>query len=580
MPQLPNGYPVESRWRIRLPIADWASNYERKWFSADLIAGLTLAAYAIPVSLAYATLAGLPPQHGIYCYLFGGLAYAVFGTSKQVAIGPTSAIAMLVGASVGAIADHDPQRWIQVASLTACVVAIVSALAWLLRLSALISFISETILLGFKAGAALSIAMTQLPALFGLKGGGEHFFQRLWHLFEQLPQTNPAVLTFGLMALAILVAGQKYMPGRPIALVVVVLSILVMAITSLEEYGLVTVGQLPQGLPAFRRPPLSVRDVDQVIPLAWACFLLSYIESISAARTLAARHNVEVNPRQELLALGVANLAAGFGQGMPIAGGLSQSAVNDKAGARTPLALIVASITLAICLQFLTGLLAPLPTVVLAAVVLFAVAGLIDIKALRQLYRVSKYEFQISIVALIAVLVLGILKGVLLAAIASIVMLLNQVAHPHIAVLGRIPGTNRFSDAGRHHKNELFPGILIVRVDAPILYFNVEHVRKAIWDRVLASSSLRLVICDLATSPFVDVAGTLMLSALQQDLMKRGIQLRLVDAHAGVRTLLRAEGLEQKVGDFSRKLSIDQVIVEFERAHQDPQQSSQQTESP
>jgi len=579
MPQLPHDYALESRWRVRLPIADWIRNYQRDWLNADLIAGLTLAAYAIPVSLAYARLAGLPPQHGIYCYLFGGLAYAVFGTSRQVAIGPTSAIAMLVGASIGSLVDHDSARWIQVASLTACVVAVVSVLAWLLRLSALISFISETILLGFKAGAALSIAMTQLPALFGVKGGGDHFFQRLGHLVEQLPQTNPTVLTFGLIALAFLLAGEKYLPGRPIALAVVVLSIIVMACTSLGQYGLTTVGELPQGLPAFRLPTITVREVDDVIPLACACFLLSYIESISAARTLAARHNVEVNPRQELLALGVANLAVGLGQGMPIAGGLSQSAVNDKAGARTPLALIVASFTLAICLQFLTRLLAPLPTVVLAAVVLFAVAGLIDIKALRQLYRVSRYEFQISVVALFAVLVLGILKGVLLAAIASIVMLLNQVAHPHVAVLGRIRGTNRFSDAGRHPSNELFPGILIVRVDAPILYFNVEHVRRMIWDRVLASSSLRLVICDLATSPYVDVAGTLMISVLQEDLSNRGIHLRLVDAHGGVRELLRAEGLEPRVGDFSRKLSIDQVIQEFERTNDD-QQNQRQPETP
>jgi MFS superfamily sulfate permease-like transporter len=291
--------------------------------------------------------------------------------------------------------------------------------------------------------------------------------------------------------------------------------------------------------------------------------LLAYIEGISAARTLAARHDYQINPRQELLALGAANLAVAFGQGFPVAGGLSQSAVNDQAGARTPLALLFASLTLAACLLFLTDLLGNLPTVVLAAIVLVAVRGLIDLPALRHLRRVSRLEFRIAMVALVGVLLLGILKGVLLAAIASLLMLIASAARPHVAFLGRIPATRRYSDFARHPDNESLPGIVIFRVEASLLYFNVEHVRHVVGERIRATPELRLVVCDLSDSPVVDVAGARMLAGLHQELGKREVQLRIVEAHAKVRDLLRAEGLEERVGYLGRHMSVDQAITEL-----------------
>lgn len=551
-------------WRSLFPAAQWLSGYESGWLKADLVAGLTLAAYAIPVSMAYATLAGLPPHFGIYCYLLGGLTYAAFGTSRQLAIGPTSAIAMLVGSTVAEMADGDATRWAEIASLAAFVAAAYCGLAWLLRLSGLVSFISETILVGFKAGAALTIAMTQLPKLFGVPGGGDRFFERVWTLAGQLPETNLAVLAFGLAALALLLLGDRFLPQRPIALFVVALATTVVSLTSLEELGLLTVGALPAGLPEFRVPSLRLRDVDGILPLSGACFLLAYIEGISAARTLSSRHNEEVNPRQELLALGAANLAVAFGQGFPITGGLSQSAVNDKAGAKTPLALVFASAALAACLLFLTDLLRNLPTVVLAAIVLVAVRGLIDLSALRRLWKINRQEFGIAMVALFAVLLLGILKGVLFAAVASILTLLAGAARPHVAFLGRIPGTRRFSDLERHPDNEALAGVLIFRMESSLLYFNADHVRQAVRTRLESTPRLLLVVCDLSASPRVDVAGATMLLGLHRDLSHRGVRLRIVEAHAKSRDLLRAVGLEEQVGYLGRHMSIDQAIAEFQ----------------
>ena len=564
--ELAGAAPVRG-WRAAFPPAQWLPTYRPQWLAHDAIAGVTLAAYGIPVSLAYASLAGLPPQYGVYCYLVGGLFYALFGSSRQLAIGPTSAISMLVGVTVAGMAEGDPQRWADIAALTALVIAGMCVLAWLLRLSSLVNFISETILLGFKAGAALTIAMTQLPKLFGVKGGGENFFERVVVLGGQLPDTNLAVLVFGLVALAVLLLGEKLLPGRPIALFVVVVSIVVLSLTSLGDLGFKVVGALPQGLPDFQRPGLRLRDVDGVIPLAFACLLLAYVESVSAARTLAQANRYEIDPRQELLGLGAANLAAAFFQAYPVAGGLSQSSVNDKAGAKTPLALVFASLTIGLCLIYLTGLLSNLPSVVLAAIVLVAVKGLIDIAELRHVWRVSRFDFSVSMVAFAAVLLLGILKGVMVAVVVSLLLLIRRAANPHVAFLGRIPGTRLYSDMERNPDNEAVPGALVFRVEASLLYFNVEHVRDALWERIRSiTGPLKLVVCDLSTSPVVDLAGARMLMTLQAELEAARVPLRLVAARAAVRDLLRAEGLEERVGYFGRRVSVADVIDELSTA--------------
>jgi SulP family sulfate permease len=562
--ELAGGGPVRG-WRAVFPPAQWLAAYRPQWLAQDAIAGLTLAAYGIPVSLAYASLAGLPPQYGIYCYLVGGLFYALFGSSRQLAIGPTSAISMLVGVTVAGMARGDPGRWADIAALTALVMAAMCVLAWLLRLSSLVNFISETILLGFKAGAALTIALTQLPKLFGVQGGGEHFFERIVILGGQIPDTNLAVLAFGLVALAFLLLGEKLLPGLPVALFVVVVSIIVLSVTQLGDLGFNVVGALPQGLPGFHAPGLRVRDVDGVIPLAFACLLLAYVESVSAARTLAQKNGYEIDPRQELLGLGAANLGAAFCQAYPVAGGLSQSSVNDKAGAKTPLALVWASVTIGLCLMYLTGLLSNLPDVVLASIVLVAVKGLVDIAELRHLWRVSRFEFSVSMIAFAGVLLLGILNGVVVAVVASILLIIRRTAHPHVAFLGRIPGTRIYSDIERHPDNEAVPGALVFRVEASLLYFNVEHVRAAVWQKIRSTTgALKLVICDLSTSPVVDLAAARMLATLDATLEAMGMRLRLVAAHAAVRDILRAEGLEERVGHLGRRVSVADVIDELQ----------------
>jgi MFS superfamily sulfate permease-like transporter len=296
--------------------------------------------------------------------------------------------------------------------------------------------------------------------------------------------------------------------------------------------------------------------------LAGGCLLLAYIEGVSAARAFAAKHGYALDPRQEFLGIAAANLAAAMGQGYPVAGGLSQSAVNDKAGARTPLALVFASITLALCLLFLTDLLENLPKAVLAAVVLTAVYGLLDFPALVRMWRMSRLDFRAATIALGAVLVFGILQGILLAAIASILLLLARVSRPHVAFLGRVPGTNSFSDLARHPENEPIPGVIIFRPEASLIYVNADAVLEAVSGRLRKTSpaAIRLVVCDLSAAPYLDLAGSRMLRDLHGELAGRGIALRIIDARGAVRDLLRADGIEEKVGGLSRSVTLETVL--------------------
>lgn len=544
------------------PIISWIKEYQRKDLKSDFVAGITLAAYGIPVSMAYATLAGLPPQYGIYGYLIGGLFYALLGSSKQLAIGPTSAISLLIGTTIATMANGDLQRWADIASLTALLFSVLAIVAYFLRLSGIINFISETVLVGFKAGAAITIGLTQLPKLFGIKGGGNNFLDRIITLFQQIPDTNTYVLFFGIIAIIILIIGEKILPGKPIALLIVVISIILISTTSLMQHGFSTVGIIPTGLPEFHLPTLRMKDVDGVLPLALACFLLSYIESVSAARTLAQKNGYTIDSRQELLALGVANAAVAFGQGYPVAGGLSQSAVNESAGAKTTISLVFASAAISFCLLFLTGFLQNLPTVILASIVLVAIRGLFDLDEIKHLYKINKQEFYIAMIALVGVLIWGILTGVLLAAIITLLLLIKATSTPNVAFLGRIPNTKRYTDIKRHADNENIKGILIVRIESSIFYFNTEYIKEQIWAKINSESdSVKAVILDLNSSPRIDIAGARFLKQLFIDLKSRNISLKIAEARSEVRDTLRAEGLEVLLGHISRGISVDDLVV-------------------
>jgi sulfate permease, SulP family len=554
---------IDNLVRRLIPPVEWLPGYKLFNLKWDLIAGITLAFFVIPTSMAYAELAGLPPETGIYCYLFAGLMYFIFGTSRQLAIGPTSAMSIVLASSIGALAGGDPVKAVSLASATALIMAGLYFIAWLIRLSSLMNFVSDTILLGFKAGAALVIASTQLPKLFGIGGSGKNFFERIWYLGAHLTETNTAVLVFGLTALTLLIIGNHYFRGKPVSLIIVIVSLLLISFTGLNKLGISVTGEIPRGVPPLTFSLPGGNEITEIFFLALACFFLSYVESISAARSIARENGYEIDARQELLALGAANFASSLGSGYAVAGGLSQSTVNAQSGAKSLVSLVFTSATLAVVLYFFTGLFKNLPQVILSVIVIDAVISLIKIKEMKHLLRVSRIEFWVSILTVAGVLILGPFRGIIIAVIFSLISVLKKSSAPHLAVLGRIPGTSLFSDMLRHPDNQPVEGVLILRPESSILYFNINHIKEDIYELLNHyQGKLNLLILDLSSANYVDVSGARFLVQLEDDLEKKGIGFRIVDALGTVRDILRAEGMEKEIGHISRKLTINEIIAE------------------
>lgn len=553
-----------SRWSGIVPAARWLRTYQPAWFRADLAAGVTLAAYLLPAALGDASLANLPPQAGIYACLFGGLVFWLFCSSRQTAITVTSAISLLIGSSLGDLAGGDPARFGALAACTALMTGTIAFIAWLARAGSAVNFISETVLIGFKAGVALHLASTQLPKLFGVKGGHGDFWERMGVFFSHAGETNSMSLAVGTAALVVLILGKKFLPNKPVALLVVIGGIVAASFLDLGAYGVKVLGEVPRGVPLPSLPAVSWSEVRELLPLALACFLLGAVETAAIGRMFAEKHGYRLDSNQEFLALAAANVASGVGQGFPISGGMSQSLVNESGGARTPISGLIATGIILVVALFFTGLLRNLPQPVLAAIIIMAVASLFKVKALRRLWRLHRGEFLVAMAALFGVLGAGLLKGVLIGAIISLVILIRRVSSPHVAFLGRIPGARRYSDLSRHADNEPTPGVLPFRVESGIVYFNAEHVFDSVLARVDATRDpIRLAVCDLSTSPTLDIAGARMLRNLHGELARRGIAFRLVEARSRVRDMLRLEGVEENVGTIDRFTSLAEAIEDF-----------------
>jgi SulP family sulfate permease len=553
--------PDQIGWLRWVPAAAWMRSLGAAGVRLDVVAGLSLAAFVIPESLAYASLAQLPPITGLYCYLVAGIAYAIFGTSRQLAVGPTSALAVVIAASVAALGGGDPSRDVALASALALTVGIVSVAGRFLGLANAAYFISDPILNGFKAGAGLYIASTQLPKLFGIAGIAGNFFERVGHVIWMLPATHVPSLLFGVAAIALFVALQHGLPGRPTTLVVVIAAIVVMSLLGAGRTGVHIVGELPLGLPGIRLPDIHASDIAALLPTALACFLLAYGETISVARSFAQKHGYDIDPQQELTALGAANIATGLAHGFPVAGGMSQTAVNDMGGASSPLALVVTSAAIALTLLFFAGLFHNLPEPVLAAVVLIAASHLVRIEDLKRLRLASRTEFRISLLAFAGVLLLGLLDGLLLAAVGALVMLIANAARPAVVVLGREPAAGLFVDRARYPDAGAIPGALVIRSAGAWLYFNADHIRRRVLDLIdNAPADLKIVVLDLSIVPTIDTTAGAALRALAKALKRRGIAVALAQLHDDVLENLRAIGAEEDLGPIAAHRTIEDCL--------------------
>ncbi|MGO4670774.1 SulP family inorganic anion transporter [Bosea sp. 2RAB26] len=535
----------------------------------DIPAGLALAAFTIPESLAYASLAGLPPVAGLYCYLVAGPGYALFGASGQLAVGPTSALSVLFPTGLSALAAGDLSRYAALAAATAIVFGLICVAGRLLRASQTAYFISDTILLGFKTGAALYIASTQLPKLFGLPGGTGNFLPRLLQLWRELPTAHGPSLAMGTAAVVLFLVLEKLMPRRPTTLFVVGAAIIATHLFGLDKLGIAIVGDIPQGLPHFGIPAIKPEDLTELVPLAVACFLLGFVETSSVARSFAQENGTEIDTDRELLALGAANLAVGVSQGYAVSGGMSQSAVNAMGGAVSPAALLVNSAAILLVLLFFTGVFKYLPEPVLAAIVLMAAKHLVRFRQIGNLRQVAFAEWIIALVAFFGLLIAGVLNGVLIAAAASLMLTIAQLTRPEIATLGFDAESSSFVNLANRPSATTAPGALILRTAHPWVYFNVENIRRGILDRVAETQGLKLVVLDFSPITSIDGTAAAALASIRQRLAAGGIALEIANlrdevdqrlkllapedgevaykVHLGIREALAAHGLLARV---------------------------------
>lgn len=554
-----------------LPITKWAKNYNKDWLRPDIIAGITVGAFTIPEVIAFVSLANLPPEVGLYSAMVALLVYMIFGSSRQLSMGPTSTLSILVGATLGSLMIPNVSQYLMIVSLVAVAAGVLALISWALRLGFIVKFISKTVLTGFLAGIALFIASGQLPKLFGIPGTTGNFFDRIYYLLINIDHTNIYTLAIGLGGIIFLYVATKKFPKLPNTLFLVAGSIILITFTSLASLGVKLVGSIPQGAPYVIIPDPSLIDVNILITLAATVFLVSYIEGYLFAEEYATKYRYKVDGNQELLALGVSNVAVGLFQGLPIGGSLSRTAVNDESGGKTQLAGGVAATLILLVLLFFTAVFYNLPEAILAAIVLFVIKALVDIPHLRTIYKFSRIEFAIAMVTLFSVLFFGALEGIVIGVILSVVGLLKNMYNPDVVILGRIPGTEQFLDIKRHPEGEIISHTLIVRVDGSQIFLNTDSVKNTIINLVdNKCEGTKLFVLDFESSAFIDYSGIQMLEELNDELKRRGIKIKAANMHGPLRDSIRKTRLEEEIVDPTICLSIEDCVEKWEAQHKEP----------
>ena len=544
-----------------IPITTWLSESSPR---ADIVAGIALAGLLVPEGMAYAGIAGVPPQMGLYAAMVGMFVYAIFGTSRQLAVTSTSSSAAMLAALVAPIALGDAARYVILATATTIAAGFIFLAGGLLKLGSVSEFISKPVLKGFVFGLALTIMVKQAHKLMGIHAGQGNFFHQAWHVVTSLPQVNPWTFAVGAIAIGIMFLLGAVAPRVPSALVVLVLGTLAVPWFGLSQRGVEVVGTIHAGIPSLSWPAIGEDELADVFVGAFGIVLVLMAEALAAARTFAAKHKYEIDPNQELCAIGVANVASGLAGGIIVGGGMSGTAANDAAGARTQLSTITASLSVALTLAFLLPLIRNLPEAVLGAIVVHAVAHLADVGTLKYYAKLRSGSIWGALIALFGVLQMGILKGLIFAVGLTLIALMRKLSVPQHSVLGRIPGTGNFADVERNPETEQVPGLLIFRPNGMLFFANANHVRNELRKEVKkASKDLRAVVLNLETCPGMDVTSLEMLEQLRDELHESDIDLLFVRVADPVRDLFGRSGFLELLGEGRIFAGVDVAVSAF-----------------
>jgi sulfate permease, SulP family len=551
-----------------LPILKWLPNYKKAYLSHDLAAGLTVGVMLIPQGMAYAMIAGLPPVYGLYAALVPQVIYAIFGTSRQLAVGPVAMDSLLVAAAVTMIAEVGSDQYIILAILLAFMMGSVQLVLGLFRMGFLVNFLSKPVISGFTSAAALIIGLNQLKYLLGVDiERSNNIFKIIYEGAQQFSSIDILTLTIGLAGIVVLKNVKRIHNGIPGALVAVVLGVLVVQFLHLEDLGVKIVGVVPEGLPAFAIPDLGSSHFKELIPAALTIALIAFMEAVSVAKAIQAKHKgeYEIDANQELIGLGLGNVVGSFFGSFPTTGGFSRSAVNEQAGAKTNLAAIISASLVALTLLFLTPLFYYLPKSILAAIIMVAVFGLIDLKYPQFLWKTRKEDFIMLLIAFLVTLGVGIKEGIGFSVVISLIAMIYRTTKPHYAVLGQFPDTKVFRNIERYDNLIIRDDILIIRYDANLYFANTGHFIDTFKkETALKGEALKLVILQANSISHIDSTAYLALVDLIKELATQNIKFYFSNLIGPTRDFLERSGIDE-VGEKEKSfVDVETAINHFD----------------
>ena len=552
------------------PVTQWLPRYDVKGLLRwDVIAGITLWGVVVAEGIAYAGLAGMPLQAGLYTMLAALVAYFIFGTGKQLVVVATSASAVMLASVITTLNPPDQATYIALAGGLVLVVGAVFLLAGVLRLGFITNFISRPVMEGFIFGLAMYVSVKQLPKLFGISSGDGNSLQQIWYVLGHLGQTNITTLLVGAGALALLFVLHRYAAKVPAGLVVLVAGIVLSATLGLSAAGVKVVGVIPAGLPTIGLPEVELNDLWVLLPSALGMFLVIFSEGLGAAEVFSEKHKYEVKPDQELIAYGVANLSSGLMGGIAAGGSLSQSSVNDSAGARTSVSLLVAAVMGFVTIIALTPLFTELPEAVLAALIIYAVSHLMKVRQMKEFYRLQKVEFWLGMLALLGVLVLDVLPGLAIAVLFSLVYVIYKSSRPHVSVLGRVPGSpGAYTDIQRHPEDRPVEGLIIFRLNAPLYFANASLVRDSVRELIGGSTPPPgAVIIDMSACDNLDITSLETLRTLIRGLREAGVEMMAAEVHQPVWDMVERAGFAGEIDRSHVFPTVDAAVQDYLKRH-------------
>lgn len=558
-----------------IPALKWLPTYNGVQFKGDLSAGLTVGVMLIPQGMAYAMIAGLPPIYGLYASTVPLIIYALLGTSRQLAVGPVAMVSLLTAAGIGTLADGGTDTYIALAIALALFVGLIQFLLGAFRLGFLVNFLSHPVISGFTSAAALIIGLSQLKHLLGVPlDRSHHVHEILIQAAQKIGDIHWVTFAIGIGGILLIKGIKRINKAIPGPLLAVLFGILVVWGFGLTDQGVKIVGAVPSGLPSLQVPSFGMETIQSLLPVALAISLVSFMESIAVAKAIQARHkNYKVEPNQELMALGLANIGGSFLQSYPVTGGFSRTAVNDQAGAKTGMASIISAVLIVLTLLFLTPLFYYLPNAILASVIMVAVFGLIDVKEAVHLWKADRSDFWMLIVTFVGTLALGIEQGIGIGVVLSLAVIIFQTSRPHMAELGKVPGTIFYRNIGRFKQVERRADLLIVRFDSQLYFANINYFRDRL-DELIAEKGegLKAVIINFDSINNMDSSGVHALEEFLADCRSRKLKVYLTGVKGPVRDAMVKGGLIEKIGEENMFMGV-QEAVDWHDVHANSEQS-------